>query len=176
MIDLGFDTVGNATLIAYDSGPVLVTDPWIEGSAYFGSWSLSHIVPPEQLDAARAAPFVWFSHGHPDHLNPQSLALFRERRLLLPDHVGGRIASQLREDGFEVQILSDRMWTTLSRRIHVYCIADHNQDAILLIDIGGRLVVNINDRAEHWMGTSGQTHRQDLSRVVSSATSRLRRR
>jgi hypothetical protein len=47
-MDLGFETIGNATLIAYDQGPVLVTDPWIEGSAYFGSWSLSHTIPAEQ--------------------------------------------------------------------------------------------------------------------------------
>lgn len=35
-MDLGFDTIGNATLICYDRGPVLVTDPWVRGSAYFG--------------------------------------------------------------------------------------------------------------------------------------------
>jgi hypothetical protein len=46
---LGFETCGNATMrqcdnatmIAYDNGvPVLATDPWIEGSPYFGSWSM----------------------------------------------------------------------------------------------------------------------------------------
>src|SRR4051794_31492460 len=36
--ELGFDTIGNATLIAYDGGPVLATDPWLDGPAYFGSW------------------------------------------------------------------------------------------------------------------------------------------
>ena len=45
-MDVGLDTVGNATLICYDRGvPILVTDPWIVGSAYFGSWGLSHEVP-----------------------------------------------------------------------------------------------------------------------------------
>ena len=37
-MQLGFETIGNATLIAFDEGPVLATDPWISGSAYFGSW------------------------------------------------------------------------------------------------------------------------------------------
>src|SRR5271168_4037205 len=31
---LGFDTIGNATLIAYDGVPILATDVWIEGGAY----------------------------------------------------------------------------------------------------------------------------------------------
>ena len=28
-MELGFETIGNATLICYDRTPVLVTDPWI---------------------------------------------------------------------------------------------------------------------------------------------------
>ena len=62
-MELGFETIGNATLIAFDHGPVLATDPWIAGGAYFGSWGLSHEVPPEQMAAIRSAQYVWFSHG-----------------------------------------------------------------------------------------------------------------
>ena len=38
---LGVCTTGNATIIAHDGIPVLVTDPWLgnEYSAYFGSWT-----------------------------------------------------------------------------------------------------------------------------------------
>ena len=38
----GVQTIGNATLIAYDDTPVLSTDPWMGGDhyAYFGSWYL----------------------------------------------------------------------------------------------------------------------------------------
>jgi hypothetical protein len=30
-----FETVGNAIVIAYDDRPVLTSDPWINGDAYF---------------------------------------------------------------------------------------------------------------------------------------------
>ena len=42
-------TTGNATIIAYDESPILSTDPWFgdEDSAYFGSWTLSHMIPKE---------------------------------------------------------------------------------------------------------------------------------
>ena len=45
---LGVSTTGNATLIAYDDKPILATDPWFgdENPAYFGSWGLSHRIPP----------------------------------------------------------------------------------------------------------------------------------
>ncbi|TMA17274.1 MAG: hypothetical protein E6J86_01085 [Deltaproteobacteria bacterium] len=38
VLECGFETVGNATLILHDGGPLFATDPWIGGSAYFGSW------------------------------------------------------------------------------------------------------------------------------------------
>ena len=49
-------TTGNATLIAYDGKPVIVTDPWFgdEEPAYFGSWVLSHRIPAQlKEDIAR---------------------------------------------------------------------------------------------------------------------------
>ena len=151
-MELGFETIGNATLICHDRGPVLVTDPWIQGSAYFGSWKLSHHVPPAQMEAATHARYAWFSHGHPDHLNAEALPLLRGTTVLLPDHLGGRIRDDLQQQGFDVRVLADRTWTQLSPRIRVLCIADYNQDGILLVDVDGRLVVNLNDASDHGWG------------------------
>lgn len=119
-MDLGFDTIGNATLVCYDRGPVLVTDPWVRGSAYFGSWGLSHAVPEQQLEAIPDSEFVWISHGHPDHLNADSESVFSKKKILLPDHYGGRIARADRGAGREVTILEDRKWHRLSDRIRVF--------------------------------------------------------
>ena len=43
----GVQTIGNATLIAYDDAPILSTDPWMGGDhfAYFGSWHLPYEIP-----------------------------------------------------------------------------------------------------------------------------------
>jgi hypothetical protein len=73
-MELGFETIGSATLICHDNRPVRVTDPWIVGSAYFGSWTLSHDIPPQQMEAIRACEYICGSHGHPDHINADSLA------------------------------------------------------------------------------------------------------
>lgn len=147
-MDLGFDTIGNATLIVYDRGPLLVTDPWIEGDAYFGSWTRSHEIPPEQHEAIVASRYCWLSHGHPDHLSMASLRRLRNPTILLADHVGGRVAAALRGAGFRVDVLADRTWVPLSDRVRVCAIADYNQDSILLVDLDGVLVIDTNDSSE----------------------------
>jgi hypothetical protein len=147
-MELGFETIGNATLICYDKTPILVTDPWIIGSAYFGSWSLSHEIPQEQIDAIERCEYVWISHGHPDHMSGESVELLRDKKFLIPDHAGSRIASGMQKEGFNVSILQDRVWTSLSSRIRILSIADYNQDAILLVDINGTLMVNLNDASD----------------------------
>lgn len=152
MMNIGFDTIGNATIICYDRVPVLVTDPWVVGTAYFGSWTLSHDIPEEQMAAVKTCRYVWYSHGHPDHLNLESLQLLRDKKILLPDHVGQRIYNDLAKDGYDVHVLRDRVWYRLSEHIKVLCIADYNQDGILLIDINGRLLVNLNDASSRGWG------------------------
>jgi L-ascorbate metabolism protein UlaG (beta-lactamase superfamily) len=111
---LGFETIGNATAICYDDVPVLATDPWIAGDAYFGSWASPYAIPQAQLDAIRRTKYIWLSHGHPDHTNPVSLDILSGKTILLPDHVGGRMARDLTALGFSVQIMPDRKWLPLS--------------------------------------------------------------
>ena len=149
---LGFDTIGNATAICYDVEPIVVTDPWIAGDAYFGSWAAPFEIPADQLDAISRAQYVWLSHGHPDHTNSASLDLLSGKTILLPDHVGGRMAHDLRQLGFTVRVMPDREWMQLSRNIKAMCVSDYNQDAILLIDVGGRLLLDVNDAVERGWG------------------------
>jgi hypothetical protein len=144
---LGVKTIGNATLIAFDGGPILATDPWFgdEDDACFGSWSLTHQIPAAEKAEIQAAKYIWFSHGHPDHLNPSSIKRLRHASLLLPDHYGNRIKNDLEAEGYNVATLPDGRWVQLSRQVKVFCIGDYIQDAVLLVDVGGRLFINMND-------------------------------
>jgi hypothetical protein len=149
-MDTGFETTGNAILTLYDEGrPILVTDPWFTPHAYFGSWGQSHEIPPLQMKGILGAEYVWVSHGHPDHLNADSMPQFMGRKVLLPDHVGKRIQDDLKGQGHEVHVMKDRQWYPLSKNIRVYCISDLNQDAVLLADVNGRLIFNRTDASDH---------------------------
>ncbi|MFT4516127.1 MAG: hypothetical protein ACI89X_001359 [Planctomycetota bacterium] len=142
---LGFETIGNACIIVHDHGPVLATDPWLFGEAYFGSWRLSHAVPEEQLQNVKACKYVWLSHGHPDHLSLPSLEMLRDKKILVPDHYGARMATDLRELGFDITVMRCGEWFQISDRVRIAALANYNQDATLVMDVDGHLLIDAND-------------------------------
>lgn len=151
-MDLGFETIGNACLIAHDRGPVIATDPWMVGPAYFGSWRLSHEFPAEQQRHVSRCRYLWISHGHPDHLSVESLEQLRDKKILLADHYGGRIARDLSGMGFDVTVLQCGTWFPVSDRVRVAALANFNQDASLVMDIDGHLVIDANDAGNRGSG------------------------
>ena len=56
-------------------GRVLVTDPWLSGGAYYGSWYDYPPVPDDQREryASLRPDWIYISHLHPDHLDPATL-------------------------------------------------------------------------------------------------------
>ncbi|HJU19494.1 MAG TPA: hypothetical protein VJ770_23815 [Stellaceae bacterium] len=144
---LGFETIGNATLVFYENGrAVLATDPWLKGTCYFGSWALDRPLTARETAAVIAADYIWISHGHPDHLHPESLALLpRGKKILLPDHYTCEIRDSLQGLGFDVTVLRYRQWQQLSPHLRCLCLDNENQDAILIVEAGASLIVNLND-------------------------------
>ncbi len=147
MSHIQFETLGNAIVQVYEDGrPILVTDPWLVGTCYFGSWA--HDLPPtqSQIDRAIASDYVWISHGHPDHLHPESLALFpKSTKILLADHYNPEIADDLRAEGFDVTVLKYREWFHVGATVEVLTVDNENQDSILVIRTPDALIVNAND-------------------------------
>jgi hypothetical protein len=146
---IGFDTIGSATVIAYDDVPILTTDAWVNDDAYFGSWTHDYEIPSAQMDSIRRARYHWFSHGHPDHLNIDALPMLIGGQFLLSDHYGKRIYNDLVAAGHNVRILRDGVWEQLSSHIRVCSFANQNQDSVLLIDINGRLIIDANDSPDY---------------------------
>jgi hypothetical protein len=142
-----FETLGNASLAFRDADrPILVTDPWLTGTCYFGSWALDRPLTPEELALVQACEYVWISHGHPDHFHIPSLELLRSgQRILLPDHYRADIKDYLVRHGFPVEVMPYRSWKQLSPGIRALCLDNENQDAILLVEAGDSLIVDLND-------------------------------
>jgi hypothetical protein len=159
---LSFETMGNATLVVREDGrPVLATDPWLVGTAYFGSWALDHDLTPEQIASVAAAGHIWISHGHPDHLHPESLSLLpRTQPLLVPDHYHPEMREYLESLGFSVRVLRFKAWTPLTGAVRVMCLENENQDAVLLIEAGDALLVNANDSQTYG-------HERCLARLIA---------
>ncbi len=143
----GFETLGNATIAFREEGrPVLATDPWLTGTCYFGSWGLDRELTDEELTLVRGCQYIWVSNGRPEHFHRPSLDLLRAgQNILIPDHYNPDIKRYLEQRGFAVEVLPYRGWKRLSPGIRVLCLDNENQDAILLIEAGDSLVVNLND-------------------------------
>jgi len=140
--------MGNAICLLREGGiPLLVTDPWLEGTCYYGSWALDHPLTREQQADALASPFIWISHGHPDHLHVPSLTRFRrDRTILLGEHYTSDIRDFLAAEGFtDVRICRSKEWVPISSGVRIMCVANLNQDTILAVDAGGTLIINQND-------------------------------
>lgn len=144
---IGAQTIGNATIVAYDNIPVLSTDPWLgkDHYAYFGSWYLPYDIPDNINSDILKSKYIFFSHGHPDHLNPDSFHRFKNNTILLGDHVGKRILNDLKSQGYSVQILKDKVWTELSKNISVMSVSTKIQDTILIVKIKDDIFINLND-------------------------------
>jgi hypothetical protein len=143
------ETAGNALLTLFeDEKPVLATDPWLEGTCYFGSWALDFPLTDNQIRNVCASKFIWISHGHPDHLHPESLKRLPRNpgpRILIPDHYCSEIREYLESENFTVQVLKFKRWTRLTPTLRVMCLEDMNQDAMLIIEAGDTLIIDKND-------------------------------
>jgi len=153
---IGFETIGNATVTAFDdSKPIISTDPWVHCNPYFGSWGHKYNIPLQQIDNIKNSEFVWLSHGHPDHINPDSLDLIGKSKILIADHYGDRIINDLRKNNFHCIRLESNKWLELSKNIRVKHFADWNQDTALLIEFQKKdIILNLNDgMAYGWTNT-----------------------
>jgi hypothetical protein len=144
---IGFETIGNATVTVFDDKPILTTDPWVYGNPYFGSWCHKYLIPKEQLDNIKNSKYIWLSHGHPDHIDPESLNLFKNKKILIADHYGDRIYNDLSKEYDCIKVKSNQ-WLDLSRNIRIKSFSDWNQDSCLLIEINKKdILFNLNDGA-----------------------------
>lgn len=151
---IGFETIGNATVTIFDNKPVLTTDPWVYGNPYFGSWGHKYKIPNEQIQNIEKSKFIFLSHGHPDHIDPDSFKIFENKTLILADHFGDRIYNDLKKK-FHCIKLKSNTWFELSRNIRIKTFADWNQDSLLIVEILKKnILLNLNDgQALGWSKT-----------------------
>ena len=119
----------------------------------------------------RGGTFIWISHGHPDHLHPDSLAQMpKDKTILLPDHYHPEIREFRRGTGFQGRgDAVSPMAPDFAARAAM-CLDNENQDGILIVEAGDSLVVDLNDSplcgeaAVHSQAHPPPRPRQDLCR------------
>ena len=145
--------VNNACLLLEYNNFRLLTDPWIEGSIFHGSFTN---YPPNQIKISELPKIdaIWISHEHSDHLNEYSLSFFDKNiPIYVPNYDQKRLEKILKRNGFnnifslengETKYLSDEI------KITSYFSGSVWNDSIQFIQLGNFKILNLNDAGYNW--------------------------
>ncbi|HEY7955224.1 MAG TPA: MBL fold metallo-hydrolase [Polyangia bacterium] len=146
------DLIGHASLLVRGGGLTLLTDPWWAGPAYAEQWYPWPLPVPERYDLD-AINLLYLSHGHEDHLHPQTLAeLPHEVEVILPASYDPGNLRYLEELGFPRtrELASGRTVSIDSAggpgqggmRLTLFT---YLGDSLLAIEADGEVMIDLND-------------------------------
>jgi UDP-MurNAc hydroxylase len=163
--ELQFINHAGFSLRDLEGGVQLVSDPWLEGSAFDDGWDL---LVPTTLEPGfwSDVTHLWFSHEHPDHFAPPSLKLIPDAVrpnivVLYQETKDKRVSQWCERAGFQVQEFEEATWLRLSPKLRVMLGKVPFYDSWLAFDCDGRTVLNVNDCV---LSTERPLHK--LSRLV----------
>ena len=86
--------VGSASFIIEMSGVKILCDPWFQGLGFMNGWSPLYSL--QDMSLVKDIDYIWFSHEHPDHFHPPSLALLNKQwdsfpTVLFQKTINGRV-------------------------------------------------------------------------------------
>jgi CMP-N-acetylneuraminate monooxygenase len=125
----------------------LLTDPWLDGPAFFGSWTQ---YPAADVSGADLHPdAILITHEHSDHFHETTLRLFdRDTPVYVPDFPNQRLARRLAALGFRhvTAMRFGEQYAVQERwQITVFEPESYWNDALALIDVEGFRILDIND-------------------------------
>lgn len=131
--------------VLIDTGDIrIATDPWWRGASYCGQW---HLFPkPINSGIVSSSDVILLSHGHEDHLHPESLSyLPRTATLLYPYSWYGGAREFLKGMGFAdvVEAFPQKSYMLSTNTSVTYLV--NSLDSIIVLESHGRVLVNIND-------------------------------
>ena len=145
--------VSNASLLIESDHFKILTDPWIEGPAYLGSWT--HYPPsPIKIKDLPDIDAVWISHEHSDHFHEHSLSFFnKDIPMYIPDFDNERLVNRVKKLGFSnVVAMHPREPYSLTNDVQMVSFKSGSvwNDNILLLQLGNFNILNINDAGFNW--------------------------
>ena len=104
----------------------LICDPWLTGTAFDDGWALlsEPVFKPEDFSTVT---HLWFSHEHPDHFSPRTLAMIpaelRARiAVLFHASLDRKVAQHCEKLGFgQVIELTSGQWHSLGLDFEILC-------------------------------------------------------
>ena len=140
--------IKHACLLIEWEGFNLLTDPWLEGPALFGSWT--HY-PPSDYTVSNLPNIdaIWISHEHSDHLHQHTLSKFdKDIPIFVSKAEDDRLAKRIKKIGFNnINSMNsfEKFNITKSIKATTFKSGSVWNDNILLLETGDFKILNFND-------------------------------
>ncbi len=136
--------VNHAALLIEVDGLKIVTDPWLKGTSYCGQWFL--FPKPGKIEKVFDADVILYSHGHEDHLHPESLKLLnKSAKVFYPYSWYDGAKPFFDEFGFKnlTEAVNEKTYKIGSDTTVTYF--SNNLDNVIVIESCGKVLVDVND-------------------------------
>lgn len=136
--------ISHAALLIEVDGLKIITDPWLRGSSYCEQWFL--FPKPSGIEKAFDADFILYSHGHEDHLHPESLRLLNKNaKVFYPYSWYDGAKPFFTELGFGnvTEAINEKTYKISKDTSITYF--SNNLDNVIVMENKGKVLVDVND-------------------------------
>lgn len=118
-------------------------DPWLKGSAYYRQWFLWPL--PAEIPADLNIDAILISHGHEDHLHPETLkSMKKNSKVFFSYQWRAGIKPYLNHLGFKDIVEAISFRTYLVNEVKITFIS-FSLESVIIIEYKNEILVNIND-------------------------------
>lgn len=141
--------VNHASYILHHGKISLITDPWIEGTAFYNGWNLIESTKFSYSDFSEIT-HIWFSHEHPDHFSPNNLKsipleIRQKITILFQRTEDKKVINFCKKLDFKECIELSSDWFELSQDVKILNVPHTDGDSWMCLKAGEFTLLNIND-------------------------------
>lgn len=141
--------VNHASYILHHDNISLITDPWIEGNAFYEGWNLIEPTKFSYSDFSEIT-HIWFSHEHPDHFSPPNLKripleIRRNITILFQKTKDKKVINFCKQLEFKECVELPEDWFELSPQFKILNLPHTDGDSWMFAKVGEFNILNIND-------------------------------
>jgi L-ascorbate metabolism protein UlaG (beta-lactamase superfamily) len=141
--------VCHACMLIETKGVRILTDPWIHGPCFYGTW-YQLPEPLFRIEDLLPLDYIYISHSHPDHLHAPTLARVpKETQLIIPGEEPYQRGA-LKSFGFQNILEVEHGTSTALKNGVRLTLFKHSWDSMIIVEDGKSSYLNLTDcRLEH---------------------------